>query len=554
MAFPKLISSSLSYIGKVLSMIYLLSFFCLSAHLYAEAIIEADTLIEDDKSDYQVLGQNLFRGSFANQSFSGFNPNYRIAVGDKLLVQLWGAVESKGEQVVDAKGNIFLPQVGPINVLGVLNNQLNDRVSSAITRIYKKDVYVYVNLIASQPVKVFVAGNVLKPGLYGGLSSESILAYLDRAGGVDPVRGSYLNVELKRNGKTIKTFDLYDFLILGSMPHVQLYEGDVIFVPSRQNVIGFSGLVEKPYHVEFEQEQVLLSYALNIVQPFPNATHLAIERNQGLIKQVEYLDISSALKNETILFSGDSVNVVSDKVQGSIGVQVKGEHKGQGQYVLPYGSKLADLLPLIQLSEESQLSALQLFRPSLANEQQKTILTTLEILQSQVLSARSETAEEADLRSKEADLILKFIERARSIKPKGQVVLDSSLNIGEIALENGDVIVVPKISSLVRISGEVLFPNAVLYDSSLRPRDYVALAGGYSQNAKKSRIVLKKSNGSNITIKDKGGFVKGIKWSIDGGDEIMVLPDVDVKTFQHAKDVFEIIYQLALSAGVVLKI
>lgn len=521
---------------------------------FAENLVDTKTSLDDQQSNRPVLGQNIFNGSFAKQSFSGFNPNYRIAVGDTLLVQLWGAVEAKGEQIVDPQGNIFLPQVGPINIVGVLNSNLNEQVSTAISRIYKKDVYVYVNLAASQPVKVFVTGNVVNPGLYGGLSSESILAYLDRAGGVDPVRGSYLNIELKRENKTIEKINLYDFLLSGALPHRQLYEGDVIFVHSRQYVIGFSGLVENPFQVEFQEGEVPLTDVLDIVQPLPSATHLAIERNQGLIKQVEYLEISSALEKDTLLMSGDNVKAVSDKVQGSIGVQVQGEHLGQAQYVLPYGAKLADLLLLIKASDQSNLSALQLYRSSLAKQQRETMLTTLDILQSQVLSARSETVEEASLRSKEADLILQFIERAKAIRPKGQVILDDSLAIGNVTLENGDVIVVPKVSQLVRISGEVLFPNAVLHQSVLQPDDYIALAGGYTQHAKHSRIILKKANGASFKIKDKKGLVNKAGWSIEAGDELMVLPDVDVKSLQHAKDVFQIIYQLALSAGVVLKI
>ena len=182
------------------------------------------------------------------------------------------------------------------------------------------------------------------------------------------------------------------------------------------------------------------------------------------------------------------------------------------------------------------------------------MLTTLEILQAQVLSARSETVEEANLRSSEANLILQFIERAKKVSPKGQVILDDSLAIGDVTLENGDVVVVPKVSQLVHISGEVLFPNAVIYQASLVPDEYVALAGGYSQNAKQSRIILKKANGSSIKIKDRSGLLHDAGWSIEAGDELMVLPDVDVKSLQHAKDVFQIIYQLALSAGVVLKI
>lgn len=520
----------------------------------AEVLVDARTSVDNQQDTRRVLGQNLFNGSFAKQSFSGFNPNYRIAVGDRVLVQLWGAVEEKNEQLVDAQGNIFLPQVGPINILGVLNSNLNEQVSAAISRIYKKDVYVYINLIAAQPVKVFVTGNVVSPGLYSGLSSESILAYLDRAGGIDPLRGSYLDIEIRRDNKSVAQFNLYHFLISGELPQRQLYEGDVIIVHSRQHVIDFSGLVENPYQVEFNRSQVLLTEALQMVQPLPNATHLIIERNQGLIKQVEYLEISKAIEQKVMLLAGDSINAVSDKIQGTIGVQVQGEHLGQAQYVLPYGAKLSDLLPQIQPSDQSQLSALQLFRPSLAKKQRETMLTTLEILQSQVLSARSETVEEASLRSKEADLILQFIERAKTIQPKGQVILDDSLAIGDITLENGDVLFVPKLSQLVRISGEVLFPNAVMYQSTLEPDEYIALAGGYTQDAKKSRIILKKSNGSSLKIKDKKGLIADDLWTIEAGDEIMVLSDVDVKSLQHAKDVFQIIYQLALSAGVVLKI
>lgn len=516
--------------------------------------ININTFIESDYQVPNVFGQNIFNGSFANQVFSGFNPDYRIAVGDKLLVQLWGAVESKDEQVVDGQGNIFLPQVGPIYVLGILNSDLNKQVTEAISRIYKKDVFVYVNLIAAQPVKVFVTGNVVKPGLYSGLSSESILAYLDRAGGVDPSRGSYLDIDLKRDNKVIERINLYDFLISGALPRRQLHEGDVILVNSRKHVISFTGLVENPYQVEFNQPEIPLTQALNIVQPLPSATHLSIERNQGLIKEVEYIEIARAEKNKTLLMSGDSVNLVSDKVQGSIGVQVQGEHVGQAQYVLSYGAKLSDLLPLIVPSDQSDLSSLQLYRSSLAKKQQETMLTTLEILQSQVLSARSETVEEANLRSREADLVLKFIDRARSILPKGQVILDNKLSIGDVLLENGDIIVVPKLSQLVRISGEVLFPNAVMHQLSLKPDEYVELAGGYTQDANNSRIILKKSNGSTIKIKDDKGLINVHDWTIEPGDEIMILPDVDKKTLQHAKDVFQIIYQLALSAGVVLKI
>ena len=511
------------------------------------------SLLESGVREHLVLGQNLFDGKFSGQQFSGFNPNYRIAVGDKLLIQLWGAVESTGEQVVDPQGNIFIPQVGPVQVAGTLNSELNKLVRESIGRIYKKDVHLYVSLQTSQPVRVFVTGNVLNPGLYSGLASESILTYLDRAGGIDPLRGSYLDVALKRDNKTVEVFNLYDFLLEGKLPIRQLYEGDVIVVGSRKSVVNFSGLVENPFQIEFGDTEIALENALQVVQPLPNATHITVERNQGLVKQVEYHDIVDALAQELVLFAGDSVSVVSDKSRGSIGVMVEGEHLGRAQYVLPYGAKLADLLPLIQPSELSNLESIQLYRVSLAEKQRVSVMTTLNALQSQVLSARSDTVEEANLRLQESNLILKFIERAKQVQPRGQVILSQDFNAEDVVLENGDKIVIPPKTNLVTVDGEVLFPSAVLFEDKFSSNDYIKRAGGYTQGSKKSRVILRKASGDVRQIGGRGG-VSERSFEIEPGDEILVLPNVDSKSMQFAKDVFQIIYQLALSAGVVLSI
>ena len=514
----------------------------------------AQAAFQIERSAEQVLGQNLFTGNFSKQPFTGFNPQYRIAVGDKIRLQLWGAIENQSEQIVDPQGNIFITQVGPIPVAGVLNSQLTEVIEQSLARVYKKDVFLYANLLSSQPVKVFVTGNVLRPGLYSGLSSESILTYLDRAGGIDPSRGSYLDIAIKRAGKVIESINLYDFLIRGDILHRQLYEGDVIVVGSRKSVISFSGLVENPFQIEFFNEQVSIIDALEIVQPLARATHIAIERNQGLVKEVEYFEITKAIEQKLIFYKGDSITVVADKIQGSIGIKVEGEHKGRAQYVLPYGATLSDLLTLIEPSVLSNMPALQLFRESLAQSQHESLLTSLNILQAQVLNARSDTIEEASLRNQEAELIMQFVERAKKVKPVGQVVLDNSSSAVNTVLENGDTIVIPAVSNLVRVSGEVLFPNAVVFDAKYSAIDYILKAGGFSQQAKKSRILIKKASGAFFDLGNKSSRFKKSDYEIAAGDEVIVLPSVDEKTFQHAKDIFQIVYQLALSAGVVLSI
>jgi hypothetical protein len=113
----------------------------------------------------------------------------RSATGQRAPV---GAVYFDAVEPVDAQGNIFIPNVGPIHVQGVRNADLTKEVEAQIKRTYKANVGVYATLLAAQPVKVYVTGFVRAPGLYPGLSSDSVLYYLDRAGGIDYERGTYL--------------------------------------------------------------------------------------------------------------------------------------------------------------------------------------------------------------------------------------------------------------------------------------------------------------------------------------------------------------------------
>ena len=200
-----------------------------------------------------VFGSQIFTGRFASQSFSGFNPDYQIAVGDRLLLRMWGAVTYEAYQNVDPQGNVFVPQVGPIAVLGVRNTDLNRRVEEQVKRVFKSNVGVYATLDSAQPVKLYVTGFVRAPGLYAGLSSDSPLSYLDKAGGIDPERGSFLNVQVMRDGRQRATLDLYRFLLDGVIDRPQLQDGDTLVVQPRRSVVTVTGEAQNPYLFELRQ-------------------------------------------------------------------------------------------------------------------------------------------------------------------------------------------------------------------------------------------------------------------------------------------------------------
>lgn len=122
-----------------------------------------------------VFGAHLFNGNFKNYNQRVYNPDYKIAVGDQIGLKIWGAVEFSQVLVVDSQGNIFIPKVGAVNLLGVKNSALVSVIKARVNKIYKSNVFVYADMNAYQNVSVFVTGSVNAPGLYQGLSSDSVI-------------------------------------------------------------------------------------------------------------------------------------------------------------------------------------------------------------------------------------------------------------------------------------------------------------------------------------------------------------------------------------------
>lgn len=499
-----------------------------------------------------VFGANLFSGAFARQGATQFNPDYVVAAGDTLQVRLWGAFEFDAALPVDPQGNIFLPHVGPLRVLGVRNRDLQALVEAAVRRVFRANVFSYASLAAAQPVRVYVGGFVNRPGLYNGTSMDSLLHYLDQAGGIDPERGSFLAVQVKRGNTVRASANLYDFLLDGVMPLVQFADGDVIFVPPRRQTVKVSGLADNARRFEFSDGAGTVADLMRMAKPMATATHVRVVRNGGTTRNVEYYPLAAAAG--IALQNGDELEFTADKKPGTITVRVEGEHEGAQEYVLPYGTRMRTLLEQVRYSERSDRDSLQLFRQSVRERQKRMLETSLKSLEAAALTARSGTSDEAGLRREEAGLILQWVERARKIEPSGQVTIAGNAGQGDLLLENGDLLRVPARDGLVLVSGEVLFPNAVAFDSRLALDDYVGRAGGYTQNADSARIVVAHRDGSFAEAGgDKGFFsLGGGSVAVRPGDEILVLPKIDVKSRQIWKDMTQILYQIAVSARVVL--
>ena len=492
----------------------------------------------------RMFGAQLFNGTSADSGATvGFNPGYVLNPGDSIQVRLWGAFTFDGALQVDPKGNIFLPNVGPVQVAGVSNSQLNTLITTKVKQVYQANVSVYASLLQAQPVKVYVTGFVRSPGLYGGVTSDSLLNYLIKAGGVDPDRGSYVDIVVKRGNRVRSSINLYDFLLNGKLGLSQFADGDTIVVGPRQHTFSVQGDVFNSYDFEFRDSSIPVTEALSWARAKPGATNITIIRQQGLQKRSEYYPISSAPGR--MLQDGDTLIVSTDRYAGTIQVRIEGAHSGEHAMVLPYGSSMRAVLAKVRTNTMSEMNAIQLYRPSVAQRQKEMLDLSLQKLEEASLSAQSSTKEEASLRMQEAQLISRFVNKARNVVPKGEVILNEK-NLDSILLEDGDVINIPQKTSLVMVHGEVLFPNAVSWEKGMSPKDYIEKCGGLTQKSGNAKIVVIRQNGAAENGEDVD--------TLNPGDELMVLPKYESKNIEVTRGISTILYQLAVGAKVILSI
>ncbi|MDJ0751599.1 MAG: polysaccharide biosynthesis/export family protein [Woeseiaceae bacterium] len=491
----------------------------------------------------QPFGANLFTGNFLRTREDGLNPNYVVARGDQVAVYAWGAVEVSGLFTVDAQGNIFLPGIGPVKVEGVRNANLSQAVRKKIRDIYIDNFNVYTNLVTSQPVLVYVTGAVRHPGRYAGLPNDTLLYFLDLAGGIDPDLGSYRQIDVLRNGRVLSKVDLYDFLLNGKIPRVVMREGDTILVRKRGPQVELDGDVARPSLIELTPDAKRGRHLLEVVPQAAGAVEVSLEGYRDGRPYNRTLPVAHFADLEVM--DGDRVVVSDAGLSPTVVVKIEGEHSGPPFLSVRRGARLIDVLNVIEVDPElANVHAVHLYRPSVARAQKESINDSLLRLERDSLLALSKSSGEVDIRAKEAELVTEFIERARLIEPLGRVVTVRDGVQQNIPIEPNDTIVIPRKSDVVRVSGQVVVPQALVHKPGSKVSDYIAMSGGYAARADKDGVLLLKPSAEVARV--------SLDMEIAPGDEILVLPKVDAKWVQTGADIIDILYKVAISAAVVL--
>jgi protein involved in polysaccharide export with SLBB domain len=206
-------------------------------------------------------------------------PDYVLGVGDGLVINLWGGISQSFARTVDREGKIALPEAGAIVIAGLTLDKAQALIQSALGRQFR-DAKVAVTIARLRTVRVYVVGDVQRPGAYDVSSLSTPLNALYAAGG--PTSVGSLRIARHYRGKTLlHEVDLYDFLLHGVRPDTdRMEDGDTILVSPVGKQVAVGGMVKRPAIYELKDETQLadvLNDAGGLVAS-ASLTHITIER------------------------------------------------------------------------------------------------------------------------------------------------------------------------------------------------------------------------------------------------------------------------------------
>lgn len=520
----------------------------------------------------QVTGRSLKRyGSdlllpasrdFAVPAASTIPPDYALNIGDVVAIALTGSVEGSVEVEIDKNGQIFLPQVGTITLLGVHYRDLHDRIAQAVGLKYR-GYEVTVSIKRLRGVRVYVTGFAQHPGAYSVNSLSTLVNAVLQAGGPS-AGGSFRSVKLYRNGQEVVDFDLYRLLRGGDRSTDPLLQNeDVLFIPPLGAEAAVIGSVNEEAFYELRPGETLAD-----VLALAGGTTSIADPSRVILYRLSDQDtvgsrqIDRAQTAATPVQSGDIVQVLP---QGSLArplerqqavVRIEGEVNRPGNYYVPPNTPLAQVIQMAGgLTPRAYVYGTRFLRESVRAQQRESFLEAVDQMELTLAAAPLSGDRLIDAGERQTQLAAarEFLSKLRSREPDGRLVLDLASTgaalPATLPLENNDRIVVPPRIDTVGVFGAVYRPASFLLAGGRRRlvRDYVEEAGGTIRGADRGNIFVVRANGSVLT-KRRGA----LKAEVLPGDTVFVPIRSQSSSFlAKLRDITQVFFNLGLGVAAV---
>jgi protein involved in polysaccharide export with SLBB domain len=321
---------------------------------------KVDSLYRYNQPNNQVKSSEIFGHDFfgtgrlalfSKSSDSKAPDSYVLGVGDEISIAVWGYSDYNNKFKVNDDGYIQIPEFGRIYVNGLTFGAVKAQIGKRLaTFINPSNTKYEITLNYSRTIDINIVGEVNAPGTYQIPAINSVYNAINAANGITDI-GSVRDIQVRRNGKTIKRFDVYEFLF---NPLLQedffLQKGDFIYVSTQQRLIKVSGAVRRPAKYELlkgENFKEVIKFAGGLA---PDAYTKSIQVTRTNKDKAEIIDVDyEQLVNSNSNFElkdGDAINVST--IPGGIenAVSISGPIRYTGKYELKSGYRISDLIKI----------------------------------------------------------------------------------------------------------------------------------------------------------------------------------------------------------------
>ena len=432
---------------------------------------KTDAISDQEKkplASYSGILNNLQLRNFGADVFNNprisFEPNlnlptprnYVLAANDELNIDVSGVSEANYKLKISPEGVIRIPIAGPINVSGltvedarkIIIKRLSNTIYSSIKNGKTK---VDVSLGAIRSIKITVIGEATAPGTYTLPALVTAYNALYAAGGPG-TNGSYRDIQVIRNSKTIVTIDVYQFLLNGNKKNdINLRDGDIIRICPYSKRIEIKGEVKKPglYDVaENENFGQVLSYAGGYTDNAYTA-RVSVYRNTATERKVTTLSQkelpSSIPEKGDVYIIGKILNRFSNRINISGAVYRPGDYELKGKMTL-----LSLITEADGIREDAFLTRV-------------TIHRLKEDLSPEIVSIDLEK-----LLKKEIPDI--------ELRKEDRITVYSKFDLKE--------------GYFVKVDGEVSSPGTYLFEEGMTVQDLILISGGLKESSSLKRVEI----------------------------------------------------------------
>lgn len=376
--------------------------------------------------------------------------------------------------------------------------------------------------------KLEIKGAVYRPGIYQfGGSLNTVRQLVEKADGLmgDAFTArAVLHRERDNLTREVISVDIKKVLD-GTIPDIPLQKNDVLYIPSIHDlqdmgVITVFGEVARPGELPYADNTTLEDIIIQAGGLKESASTVRVDVSRR-IKDNKSTDVSSTIGKmysfslkDGFVIDGEPGFVLQpyDQVyvrrspgyQEQANVDITGEVLYDGTYALTNKSeRLSDLVKKAGgVTPFAYVKGAKLIRQ--ANDEE------LKRMEDVFKMMRREMGQ-ANMDSLKLDL-----DSVYSVGIDLELAMKNPGSSADVVLRAGDKLVVPELSNTVKINGAVMLPNTVAYKDNKSVKYYISQAGGFANNARKSRAFIIYMNGQVAKVKGSGRNM------IEPGCEIVV--------------------------------